>query len=78
MDKEKTKVYLDNLDSMHKVVLKAENEDQLKELTVNLKSSNIDHYCWIEQPENIISCIASAPNDKSILQPFFKPFKLFK
>ena len=78
MEKEKTKLYLENLDSMHKVVLKAENEGQMKELASNLGTNNIDHYCWIEQPENVISCIASAPNDKSILQPFFKPFKLFK
>ena len=78
MDKEKTKMYLENLDSMHKVVLKAESEDQLKELASQLDSGNIDHYCWMEQPENIISCIASAPNDKSLLQPFFKPFKLYK
>jgi len=76
--KETTKKYLSDLDRMHKVVLKAENERQLKDLVTKLEESSIDHYSWTEQPENIVVAVASAPEDKTLLQPHFKSFKLFK
>ena len=44
--------YLDDLDNMHKVVLEAKDEDQLKVLADQLKEGAIDHKLWVEQPEN--------------------------
>lgn len=78
LTREPTQQYLNALDKMHKIVLKAESEDQLQELVNKLKESQFDHYAWIEQPENILVAVASAPNDKTLLQPLFKAFKLFK
>ena len=37
---------------MHKVVLEAKDEDQLKVLADQLKEGAIDHKLWVEQPEN--------------------------
>ena len=78
LDKEPTQLYLKELEKMHKIVLRAENEQQLKDLVIKLKESNLDHYAWIEQPENLLVGVASSPNDKTLLQPHFKAFKLFK
>ena len=44
--------YLDDLDNMHKIVLEAKDEDQLKVLADQLKEGAIDHKLWVEQPEN--------------------------
>ena len=77
LDKQPTQAYLDNLESMYKVVLKAETDDQLEVLISKLEAQDIDHYVWTEQPENIRTCVASAPNDKARLQPLFRSFKLF-
>lgn len=75
---ETTKQYIQELDRMHKIVLKAENESQLKDLIEKLKADSISHYAWIEQPENILCSVSSAPNHKSVLQPYFRDYKLFK
>lgn len=77
LDKTKTQLYLDQLDTMHKVVLKAESDEQLDELIANLKQSRVEHHVWLEQPENIRTCVATAPHDKALLSPLFRPFKLF-
>ena len=77
-DEEATKEYLNQLARMHKVVLKAESEDDMKELIKSLESNSIKHYVWVEEPESLVSSVASAPDLKSVLQPFFKSFKLFK
>lgn len=78
MDHPGTQAYLSELEKMHKVVLQAENEQQLQQLVSRLVSDNIPHHGWIEQPEGILSSVATAPADKSVLQPYFKQFKLFK
>ncbi|KAI1289491.1 putative peptidyl-tRNA hydrolase PTRHD1 [Halotydeus destructor] len=77
MDKSSTQKYLEDIGSMHKVVVKAENEEQLNVLIGKLEANKIDHYVWVEQPENIKTCVAVAPNEKSTIQSYFRPFKLF-
>lgn len=77
LDKPHTQAYLDNLNAMHKVVLKAESDHQLDDLIAQLRAQKIEHHVWIEQPENIRTCVATAPHEKTILQPLFRPFKLF-
>ena len=49
---ESVQQYLTDLDNMHKVVLEAKDEDQLKVLADQLKECAIDHKLWVEQPEN--------------------------
>uniref|UniRef100_A0A0D3FZV4 peptidyl-tRNA hydrolase n=1 Tax=Oryza barthii TaxID=65489 RepID=A0A0D3FZV4_9ORYZ len=70
----------DNLDRMHKafsceagfnsclwnsVTLEVKGETQLKNLAEKLEAAGVRHKVWIEQPENIPTCIATAPCPKS-------------
>ncbi|XP_038051459.1 putative peptidyl-tRNA hydrolase PTRHD1 [Patiria miniata] len=75
---ENVHLYTSNLDNMHKVVLEAQNEDNLRTLSAELTSARIDHTLWIEQPENCATCIAVKPYPKEHIQKHFKKFKLFK
>uniref|UniRef100_A0A069DVR4 peptidyl-tRNA hydrolase n=1 Tax=Panstrongylus megistus TaxID=65343 RepID=A0A069DVR4_9HEMI len=72
-----TQEYLKELDSMHKVVLEVPDEDVLKKLAVKLEQDNIDHKLWIEQPENIATCLVLKPYPKNEVQNYFKKYKLF-
>ncbi|XP_059640343.1 uncharacterized protein LOC132282621 isoform X2 [Cornus florida] len=67
-----------NLDSMHKVTLEVKGEPQILNLSEKLKAAGIAHKLWIEQPENIPTCLATKPYPKSIVSSFFKKLKLFK
>uniref|UniRef100_G3MN04 peptidyl-tRNA hydrolase n=1 Tax=Amblyomma maculatum TaxID=34609 RepID=G3MN04_AMBMU len=73
-----TIAYTENLDSMHKVVLAAPTETKLLALCEALRDASIDYKLWIEQPENIPTCVATKPYPKADVQTFFKGFKLFK
>ncbi|XP_062184324.1 uncharacterized protein LOC133888188 [Phragmites australis] len=68
----------DNLDRMHKVTLEVKGETQLKNLAEKLEAAGVQHKLWIEQPENIPTCIATAPCPKSQVSSFFKKLKLCK
>ncbi|XP_043918327.1 putative peptidyl-tRNA hydrolase PTRHD1 isoform X1 [Protopterus annectens] len=70
--------YLRELDSMHKVVLEAADETSLTNLAETLKAAGVDHKLWIEQPENIPTCLALKPYPKELVQKHFKKFKLLK
>ncbi|XP_037487000.1 putative peptidyl-tRNA hydrolase PTRHD1 [Triticum dicoccoides] len=67
-----------NLDSMHKVTLEVKGETQLKNLAEKLEAAGVRHKLWIEQPENIPTCIATAPCPKSQVASFFRKLKLCK
>ncbi|KAM0933757.1 putative peptidyl-tRNA hydrolase, PTH2, peptidyl-tRNA hydrolase II domain superfamily [Dioscorea sansibarensis] len=67
-----------NLDSMHKVTLEVKGEAQIRNLSEKLKANGIDHKLWIEQPENIPTCIATRPYPRSQVVSFFKKLKLCK
>jgi len=41
-----------------------------------LKESEIKHKMWIEQPENIPTCIALKPYVKDAVHKYVKQFKL--
>lgn len=73
-----TKDYLNDLDNMHKVVLQANNQEELTTLQDKLKENSIKHKLWIEQPENISTCLVCKPYPKESVQSYFKKFKLFK
>ncbi|VVC88269.1 unnamed protein product [Leptidea sinapis] len=77
-DDKNTIEYLNNLDNMHKVVLEVPNEDSLKKVTDKLKENSIDHKLWIEQPENIPTCVALKPYPKEEVKKYFGKFKLYK
>ncbi|KAJ8985341.1 hypothetical protein NQ317_008372 [Molorchus minor] len=77
-DDEVTQKYLKDLDNMHKVVLEAADEKSLYDLRDKLEETGIKCKLWIEQPENIATCLVSKPYVKEEVQKYFKKFKLFK
>ncbi|KAJ1752630.1 hypothetical protein LPJ78_000718 [Coemansia sp. RSA 989] len=66
-DDERVKEYVQDLDSMHKVVLETKNETSLLKMADNLRLKNIPFYLWTEQPENIPTCLATVPIMRSDL-----------
>ncbi|CAI0376426.1 unnamed protein product [Linum tenue] len=68
----------EKIDSMHKVTLEVKGETQMLNLAEKLKGGGIAHKLWIEQPENIPTCIATKPYPKSEVASFFKKLKLCK
>ncbi|KAL9809950.1 putative peptidyl-tRNA hydrolase, PTH2, peptidyl-tRNA hydrolase II domain superfamily [Arabidopsis thaliana] len=67
-----------HIDSMHKVTLEVKGETQMMNLSEKLKLGGISHKLWMEQPENIPTCIATKPYPKSQVSSFFKKLKLCK
>lgn len=60
------------------VTLEVKGEPQIRNLSEKLVAAGIAHKLWIEQPENIPSCLASKPYPKSVVSSFFKKLKLCK
>ena len=56
----------------------APDETTLKLLAEMLQQKNIDHKLWMEQPENIPTCIALRPYPKEEVSQYLKKFRLFK
>uniref|UniRef100_A0A8D2ZT64 peptidyl-tRNA hydrolase n=1 Tax=Scophthalmus maximus TaxID=52904 RepID=A0A8D2ZT64_SCOMX len=73
-----TQRYLAELDSMHKVVLAAPDEAALSGLSESLTQAGVSHKLWIEQPENVPTCLALKPYPRETVQPLLRKFKLFK
>lgn len=73
-----TEAYLSDVDRMHKVVLQTADESGLRQLAEVLTVNGVDHKLWIEQPENIATCLATKPYPKQEIQQHFSTLKLFK
>ncbi|XP_020299972.1 putative peptidyl-tRNA hydrolase PTRHD1 [Pseudomyrmex gracilis] len=73
-----TQAYLADLDNMHKVVLEAADEASMRTLCSKLEEDLIQHKMWIEQPENIATCLVTKPYPKDQVQKYFKKYKLLK
>ncbi|XP_036406524.1 putative peptidyl-tRNA hydrolase PTRHD1 [Megalops cyprinoides] len=73
-----TQEYLAELDSMHKVVLEAPDQASLSSLSEKLIEKGVAHKLWVEQPENIPTCLALKPYPKETVHPLLRKFKLFK
>ncbi|KAI2811007.1 peptidyl-tRNA hydrolase domain-containing protein 1 [Blomia tropicalis] len=74
----RTNDYLKDLDHMTKVVLKAESEQQIIDASTKLEENGIKYYIWREQPENIITALATIPHERETLKPLLSNFKLFR
>lgn len=68
----------ENIDHMHKVVLEATGDAQILDIAQKLEEAGILHKVWIEQPEDFVTCLATAPYPKSTVAPFMKKLKLCK
>ena len=74
-----SQLYFQDLDRMHKIILGIDgNEKELIELTELLKQNSIEHYLWIEQPENIPTALAVKPYWKKDVEGYFSKLKLFR
>ena len=70
--------YLNNLDSMHKIVVGVSTQDDLVALNDALIKNDIKFKLWTEQPENTPTCLATKPYSKKMVEAFFKAFKLLR
>ena len=59
-------------------ILQISDENSLKDLSNALTKDKIQHKLWIEQPENISTCIALKVYNKEEVNKYFKKLKLFK
>lgn len=57
--------YMSRLQDMTKIIYKIQNLKDLKELQQEFGKLGILSYEWIEQPENITTCIAVGPLEKN-------------
>ncbi|RKP24338.1 peptidyl-tRNA hydrolase II domain-containing protein [Syncephalis pseudoplumigaleata] len=76
-----TMAYVEDLPNMHKVVLEASGTKSLATLeTVSerLKALDVQHYRWIEQPEDLLTCIATQPTRRSTIQDAIKKCQLWR
>eukprot|EP01100_Stratorugosa_tubuloviscum_P013580 TRINITY_DN689_c0_g1_i1.p1 TRINITY_DN689_c0_g1~~TRINITY_DN689_c0_g1_i1.p1 ORF type:complete len:123 (-),score=48.55 TRINITY_DN689_c0_g1_i1:191-559(-) len=69
---------LENLASMHKVVLEIKNETQLLNLAKKLEERQLNFYLWLEKPENIPTAIATQPYLREEFGDLFRRYQLFK
>lgn len=53
-------------------------EDELRKLGEDLITNDIKHKLWIEQPENIATCIALKPYEKDAVKKFTRKYKMLK
>lgn len=67
--------YMLHPNSMHKVILQLKNESQLRTLKSRLLFDCVE---WIEQPENLLCCIALKPIRKSEIGDALKKCSLYK
>ena len=78
---EETKEYMapSNIENMHKVVLAAKDEDQMRFAAEKLKAKGVEHWLWTEHPEEIVTALAVRPYRRSIVQKTkaLKKLKLF-
>uniref|UniRef100_A0A915DJG7 peptidyl-tRNA hydrolase n=1 Tax=Ditylenchus dipsaci TaxID=166011 RepID=A0A915DJG7_9BILA len=68
--------YMEDLDSMHKVTLRVENEAELLAEAKKLEEANVDHKVWIE--DNMAVCICVKPYSRDFIRPLMKHLQLYK
>ena len=74
----RTGEYTEKLEDMRKVVLKIANDNDLTSLRKTLDENGVQYHCWVEQPENIQSCLATFPSNQDEISKYFKHLKLYK
>ena len=70
--------FTDTFASLFQVVLGIESETKLRNLSDKLKEAVVDHKLWIEQPEDLPTCLVTKPYPKEEVSRLFKKLKLLK
>ena len=73
-----TQAYCGALDAMHKVVLEAPSAVALTGIAAQLTIAGVQHKLWVEQPEGVVTALATAPGERALLKPFFADLKLMR
>nr|CAI5863934.1 unnamed protein product [Callosobruchus analis] len=60
------------------ICTKSSRRKKLDSIGQKLEENDVKHKLWIEQPENIPTCLVVKPYPKEEVQKYFKKFKLFK
>ncbi|CRG93684.1 conserved protein, unknown function [Plasmodium gallinaceum] len=68
----------ENINNMHKVILKVENTEELKNLSSILDKESFKYKIWTEYPENILTALALKPYYKNTVRDYFKKYQLLK
>jgi len=63
---------------MTKVVYEVKNENQLRKVIEKLEDAKLDYKSWTEQPENILTAIATKPYRREDVGDAFKKCQLFR
>jgi peptidyl-tRNA hydrolase len=66
------------IDSMHKVVLGCGSREQLEKIADTLRTDGVAFKLWNEQPENVPTCLATAPAEKGAVAVYFAGLKLLR
>ena len=66
------------INQMRTVVLQAKTTEEVVELGRRLQSAQVKFRLWKEEPESIITALATVPLPKKEVQDHFKGFKLFR
>ncbi|KAH9889447.1 peptidyl-tRNA hydrolase II [Cubamyces lactineus] len=63
-ERQDTQAYLEGLKNMRKVVIQTNDQASIERLAGLLSTMDppVPHHLWIEQPENVPTCLALAPN----------------
>jgi len=77
-DQPATQAYLANLDAMHKIVLAAPSAEAIEGVAAALRSARLGARVWVEQPEAVVTALATAPAQRSVLAAFFQGLKLLR
>ncbi|KAJ3405180.1 peptidyl-tRNA hydrolase domain-containing protein 1 [Chytriomyces hyalinus] len=64
--------------TVYQVVLETKNEASLAKVEAELTQRGILHHKWIEQPEGIAACIATAPYLRDDVKDCFKKCQLYR
>ncbi|KAJ3034701.1 peptidyl-tRNA hydrolase domain-containing protein 1 [Rhizophlyctis rosea] len=70
--------YLKDWKGMTKVSYEVKNETALRAVADKLTDKNIPYHMWVEQPENIITCLATVPIRKDSAGDAFKKCSLYR
>lgn len=65
-------------EQMRTVVLDGGDEGTIRRLSDTLAAARVAHVAWREQPENVLTALATAPCDRAAVQQYFKKLRLFK